>query len=130
MFGRDNSIGHQDDMNHDNVQEISDFIGENIPVKRVKPKKAKTTHQSYRPNNLVDLKMEVLGQLAPLVSHLDQSPEEKFRTTMMLIQSSDNADLLIDAYDAALSINNPKTKANALLEIVQEINYFTQKTRP
>lgn len=75
---------------------------------------------------LQDLKRQVLQQLTPLVSHLDQSPEEKFRTTMMMIQASDNADLLKDAFDAAQAITDEKAKAQALLDVVNEINYFTQ----
>jgi hypothetical protein len=56
----------------------------------------------------------------------DQSPEEKFKTTMMLIQASDNAELIQDAYDAANKIQDEKVRARALLDVVNEINYFTQ----
>lgn len=78
------------------------------------------------PDSLVDIKLQALGQLAPLVNHLDQSPEEKFRTTMMLIQASDNQSLVKDAYAAAQTIPDEKARAQALLDIVNEINYFTQ----
>ncbi|HEY5806147.1 MAG TPA: hypothetical protein VIS56_02045 [Candidatus Saccharimonadales bacterium] len=77
-------------------------------------------------DDLLDLKQQALQQLTPLVGHLDQSPEEKFRTTMMLIQASDNQALLKDAYDAAQTITDEKTKAQALLDVINEINYFTQ----
>jgi hypothetical protein len=77
-------------------------------------------------NDLIDLKSKALQQLTPLVGHLDQSPEEKFRTTMMMIQASDNQDLIKTAYDAAQAIPNEKAKAQALLDVVNEINYFTQ----
>ena len=70
---------------------------------------------------------QALQQLSPLVSHLDQSPEEKFRTTMMMIQASDNQDLLQAAYDAANQITDEKAKAQALLDVINEINYFSQK---
>lgn len=75
---------------------------------------------------LLDLKQKALQQLTPLVGHLDQSPLEKFRTTMMLIQASDNKSLLKDAYDAAQTIEDEKIRAQALLDVVNEINYFTQ----
>jgi len=75
---------------------------------------------------LLDIKRQALTELSPLVSHLDQSPEEKFRTTMMMIQASDNQALVKDAYAAAQQISDEKTKAQALLDIVNEINYFTQ----
>jgi hypothetical protein len=77
-------------------------------------------------DDLLDIKQQALQQLSPLVGHLDQSPEEKFRTTMMMIQAADNQDLLKTAYDAAQSITDEKARAQALLDIVNEINYFTQ----
>jgi hypothetical protein len=76
---------------------------------------------------LVSLKEQALNNLAPLVGHLDQSPEEKFKTTMMLIQASDNSGLVKDAYEAANQITDEKARAQALLDVVNEINYFTQK---
>jgi hypothetical protein len=81
-------------------------------------------------DGLVNLKQQALNNLAPLVNHLDQSPEEKFKTTMMLIQASDNSSLIKDAYEAANKITDEKARAQALLDVVNEINYFTQKDKP
>jgi hypothetical protein len=78
------------------------------------------------PEDLIDIKQQALNQLTPLVGHLDQSPEERFRTTMMMIQASDNQSLIKDAYAAAQAITDEKIRAQALLDIVNEINYFTQ----
>jgi hypothetical protein len=77
-------------------------------------------------DDLIKLKQQALQNLAPLVDHLDQSAEEKFKTTMMLIQASDNAELIQDAYAAANKIQDEKVRAQALLDVVNEINYFTQ----
>jgi predicted component of type VI protein secretion system len=77
-------------------------------------------------DELLSLKQQALQQLTPLVGHLSQSAEEKFRTLMMLIQASDNEGLLKDAYEAAQSIEDEKVRAQALLDVVNEINYFTQ----
>lgn len=76
--------------------------------------------------DLAKIKQDALQQLTPLVGHLDQSPEEKFRTTMMMIQATDDQSLIPDAYQAAQSITDEKAKAQALLDVVNEINYFTQ----
>lgn len=76
--------------------------------------------------DLLSIKQQALKQLSPLVGHLDQTPEEKFRTTMMMIQASDDQSLLSQAYEAAQSITDEKTRAQALLDVVNEINYFTQ----
>lgn len=76
--------------------------------------------------DLLTIKQAALQQLSPLVGHLEQSPEEKFRTTMMMIQASDNADFIKDAFEAAQQITDDKARAQALLDIINEINYFTQ----
>lgn len=76
--------------------------------------------------DLLNIKQQALQQLSPLVGHLDQTPEEKFHTTMMMIQASDNQSLVKDAYEAANAITDEKTRAQALLDIINEINYFTQ----
>ena len=78
------------------------------------------------PHDLIDLKQKALGQLTPLVGHLDQTPEEKFRTLMMMIQATDDQSMLQEAYDTAQKITDEKTKAQALLDVVNEINYSTQ----
>lgn len=76
---------------------------------------------------LADIKRQALTDLSPLVSHLDQSPEEKFHTIMMLLQSTDDQSLVKSAYEAAQAIGDEKARAQALLDIVHEINYFSQK---
>lgn len=80
------------------------------------------------PGPLSDLKQQALQQLSPLVGQLEQTPEEKFRTTMMLIQASDNQDLLQTAYEAANQISDEKARAQALLDVINEINYFSQQS--
>jgi len=80
------------------------------------------------PDALLGLKQQALAQLEPLVDQLDQTPEEKFRTTMMLIQSTDNQSLIQDAYTIAQSITDEKIRAQALLDVINEINYFTQQS--
>jgi hypothetical protein len=78
---------------------------------------------------LLNIKQQALQNLQPLVSHLEQPPEEKFKTTMMLIQASDNAALVKQAYEAASQITDEKARAQALLDVVNEINYFTHKDK-
>lgn len=78
-------------------------------------------------DDLIDIKQQALQSLQPLVSHLDQSPEEKFKTTMMMIQATDNSSLVKQAYETANQITDEKARAQALLDVVNEINYFTHK---
>jgi hypothetical protein len=84
-----------------------------------------TAVSAVDPDSLLGIKQQALQQLTPLVGHLEQNSEEKFRTTMMMIQASDNPSLIQTAYDAALQITDEKVRAQALLDIVNEINYFT-----
>jgi hypothetical protein len=45
---------------------------------------------------------------------------------MMMIQAADDESLVKSAYEAAQKITDEKVRAQALLDIVNEINYFTQ----
>lgn len=76
--------------------------------------------------DLLSIKQDALTQLTPLVGHLEQTPEEKFRTTMMMIQAADDQSLVKVAFDAAKEISDDKARAQALLDVINEINYFTQ----
>lgn len=109
----------------DNTQPVNDAT---VPAPAI-PEPA-TTSDDLLPmapsNDLLAIKQQALQQLSPLVGHLDQSPEEKFRTTMMMIQASDDQSMIKTAYEAAQQIPDEKEKAQALLDIVNEINYFTQ----
>jgi hypothetical protein len=84
---------------------------------------------SAHPDELLDIKQQALTHLSPLVDHLEQSASDRFRTTMMMIQASDNASLIKSAYDAALQISDDKERAQALLDLINEINYFTQQNK-
>jgi hypothetical protein len=93
------------------------------------PAPAPSADDAGNPNpsadELIDIKQKALGELSPLIDELDQSPEDKFRTMMMMIQASDNQSLVKEAYAAAHAIQDEKVRAQALLDIVNEINYFT-----
>lgn len=75
---------------------------------------------------LASLKQEALGHLEPLVEHLGGTPEETFKTTMMMIQANDNHKLIAKALEAAKKIEDDKVRAKAMLDIINEINYFSQ----
>lgn len=77
-------------------------------------------------DELLSIKQQALQELSPLVGQLEQDPEEKFHTTMRIIQASDNHSLVKEAYEAARQISDDKVRAQALLDIVNEINYFTK----
>ncbi|MEK7472063.1 MAG: hypothetical protein AAB624_02340 [Patescibacteria group bacterium] len=77
--------------------------------------------------DLADLQKQAISELAPILGKLDLSNEDKFNTTMMMVQATDNKTLLKDAHEAAKAIEDEKVRAQALLDIINEINYFTTK---
>jgi hypothetical protein len=97
--------------------------GDNLPEPGVS-----TGAPSTSTDEVLDpIKKEALQKLEPLVSELDLHPEEKYRALMMIIQATDNKDLVNEAYQAADKIEDNKTRAQALLSIVNEIEYFKNK---
>jgi hypothetical protein len=81
------------------------------------------------PTSIEDLgrmKQDALQHLQPLVGSLQQPPEEEFRTLMMMIQATDDKTLLKKALDAAKKIADDKLRAQAMLDVINEINYFAQ----
>lgn len=77
-------------------------------------------------NHLAGLKQQALQHLEPLADHVDGTPEEMFKTTMMMIQANDNHTLLEKALEAAKNIEDDKVRAKAMLDVINEINYFSQ----
>jgi hypothetical protein len=134
--GSDNSFGSSDSDKDEDTSPAFISSSPGLDSDDIKPTEPQATSApSISPNtskmnmgggDLLGIKQSALQQLTPLVGHLDQTPEEKFRTTMMMIQASDNQDLVKEAYEAAQAITDEKVKAQALLDIVNEINYFTQ----
>ncbi len=77
-------------------------------------------------DKLAALKQEALEHLEPLAEHIEGTPEETFKTTMMMIQANDNHTLLEKALESAKKIEDDKVRAQAMLDIINEINYFSQ----
>lgn len=122
---QDDNQSSDDNSTQDNSQEPS-----NAPVPDMggstAPAPASDNSDSDKGSSLDQIKKQALEELSPLVGKLDQEPEDKYKTLMMMIQASDNQELLKDAYETAQKITDEKARAEALLNIVNEINYFTQ----
>ncbi len=146
MFGQQNNNNQQVNDQNDPIASgpVADFNSQipaapapepqaNDPFAMTQAAPAPVTQPASDPvvssdeNDLLDIKQKALQDLTPLVKHLEQSPADKFKTTMMMIQASDDKTLLPEAYEAANAIEDSKEKAQALLDVVNEINYFTQK---
>lgn len=79
--------------------------------------------------DLTDIKASALNSLRPLISRVDLPAEEKFDTYLMLIRSTDDSSLIEPAHTAAQNITDEKRKAEALLDIIKEIDYLSRKDK-
>lgn len=73
------------------------------------------------------LKASALEELRPLVGKLNLPAEEKFDTLLLIIRSTDDQGLLDEAHAAAKEITDDTKRAQALLDIIKEIDYFSTK---
>ena len=72
------------------------------------------------------IKQEALGELRPLVDKLNVPPDEKFDTYLLLLRSTDDTSLIAPAHEAAKDIPDETRRAQALLDIIKEIDFFNQ----
>ncbi len=75
---------------------------------------------------LDSIKLEALQELRPLVDKLNVSPEEKFDTYLLLLRSTDDKALIEPAHEAARGITDETRRAQALLDIIKEIDFLSQ----
>ena len=77
------------------------------------------------PGSLEDIKKNALLELRPLIDKVTLPTEEKFDTYLMLIRSTDDASLIGPAHEAAQAIPDETRRAEALLDIIKEIDYLS-----
>lgn len=77
--------------------------------------------------NLDEIKVHALQDLRPLIDKLSVSNEEEFDIYLLLLRSSDDNTLIEPAYEAARNIEDETKRANALLDVIKEIDYFKSK---
>lgn len=73
------------------------------------------------------IKISALQELRPLMQHIDLSPEERFEKYLMMLRASDDASLIQPTYEAAQKITGEKLRAQALLDVINEINYLNSQ---
>lgn len=76
---------------------------------------------------LDEIKNSALHDLRPLVDKLDLAPEDKFDTFLLLIRSSDDSSLIPEAYETARAIADDARRAQALLDIIREVDFFDHR---
>ena len=96
------------------------------PVAPVEPAPAPVVAPVYSAGDpsLDAIKKDALDQLRPLVDKLNLPPDEKFETLLLIIRSTDDKSLVQSAYEAAKAITDETKRANAMLDVIKEIDYF------
>ncbi len=74
---------------------------------------------------LESIKKDALEQLRPLVDKLDLPAQEKFDTLLLIIRSTDDQSLVAAANEAAKAIEDETKRAEALLDVIKEIDFFS-----
>lgn len=80
--------------------------------------------------DLEPIKAEAINELRPLVDKLTLPPEEKFDTYLLLLRSTDDKALIAPAHAAAQAITDETRKAQALLDIIKEIDFLSNPQQP
>jgi hypothetical protein len=80
--------------------------------------------------DLETIKKDALSELRPLVDKLNVAPEEKFDTYLLLLRSTDDQALIGPAHEAARNITDEARRAQALLDIIKEIDYLSGPQQP
>lgn len=75
--------------------------------------------------DLESIKKDALSELRPLVDKLNVAPEEKFDTYLLLLRSTDDKALIAPAHEAARNITDEARRAQALLDVIKEIDYLS-----
>jgi len=84
--------------------------------------------ETTQDENIYDLqiiKKDAINELRPLVDKLNLEPEEKFDTYLLLLRSTDDKTLIAPAHVAAQNIADETRRAQALLDIIKEIDYLS-----
>ncbi len=76
-------------------------------------------------DDLDSIKQDALVELRPLVDKLDLAPEEKFDTYLLLLRSTDDKTLIGPAHEAAKAISDETRRAQALLDVIKEIDFLS-----
>ena len=103
-------------------------IPEPVVEPELPPMPAAMPSMSIAPSSELDaVKQDAITELRPLVDKLTLAPEEKFDTYLLLIRSTDDKSLVAPAHEAAKAIADETRRAQALLDIIKEIDFLSNQ---
>ena len=107
--------------NSDNNEPGAPVVGYNPPA---------VVMQAAGSGDLDSIKKDALTELRPLVDKLDLEPEEKFDIYLLLLRSTDDKTLIAPAHVAAKNIPDETKRAQALLDVIKEIDFLSSPIQP
>lgn len=90
------------------------------------PVAASTAPAQQGASDLDNIKLSAVEMLKPLIGSLDISAEEKFEAMIEIIRASDDQDMIAQAFNTAKAIGDNDRRAQALIDIINEINYINK----
>ena len=129
LSGVSGSSDDSDDNQSTDELQYEDLNQVEVPVAEEAQPIVEQTQPTVMPSfgDLDTIKGYALEDLRPLVNKLTVSNEEKFDIYLLLLRSSDDDTLIEPAYNAARMIEDEAKRANALLNVIKEIDYFKSK---
>ena len=131
LSGVSGSSDNSDDNQNTDELQYEDLNQVEIPATEedqpVTEQPQQTAISSFGGLDLDTIKGYALEALRPLVDKLTVSNEEKFDIYLLLLRSSDDNTLIEPAYNAPRMIEDETKRANALLDVIKEIDYFKSK---
>lgn len=106
--------------------EESTTNNENEETKSEDEPKPSTRTAASNPEGLDDIKQQAIKELEPLLDKLDLTPEKRFEIILQVIRVTDNEELVQEAFAAAKEIEDEAQRAEAMVDIINEVNYLTQ----
>jgi hypothetical protein len=88
------------------------------------------TKQEDSPSNasiskLQDARNKAMKALVPIINNItDVEPERRFDISLKAMRFTEDSSLVDSVLDAALAIKNESAKAEALVELINEIDYL------
>jgi hypothetical protein len=75
---------------------------------------------------LLDLRDEVINELTPLIEEAVVDPQQKFTILLAAAGNKGSTETLESAHKAALQIEDQRAKVDALLELLDEVDFQLQ----
>jgi len=72
---------------------------------------------------LFDLRGQIINELTPLMESVTVEPQQKFAILLLASRNNGSSDSFRAAYEAANKIEDNNTKLDALVELLEEIEF-------